>query len=1199
MYTPTSIPYITFLYALGNTPAVSLTRGFPQGRDADILQLGCGDVRNILFTLYTEQGFPPRKLDITSCDFEAVVIARNVLLFALLLDGTSADAAWDIYFHFRISEESNTLIKDQAQKLVSLSNSLDDWSAGRYGSVLRFCDTYSLQQVNQIWTKYASPQSNSEDSFKENLQVTENLNKLVHGRSDGQSGIILTGLRSAAPLSLKSMDEIPKVRDHFWKHGTFAEQATIPNPMFTATLSTTTLLHYGTDPVLGFHLAPAIANLAPESPLLPEKDGDKMMNVVRTAKTEFRAWVAAFQDTPEDRLVLRFIISDALSFSHTLQAFSASEGSSTNLYRRQLDVAVVKFDSKDYNKAISAPTTFDVIDTSNLADHLGALNLLVATAPLLKPSASSTLWVETLIKTEETRKRQFDTLLRGHTPTVSILLGLTPVDFWTNATSVSYVDELMINHMTTSDKAQQAHSRLAWKLNKYFSQHPSDYGVLNTDPHALAKAIFQLYTQLFENEDPMRYSTKRRAQVLEVDTYSHFHRGSFATLIKQVQANTSTDWPSFWEELIRLINQDDQNKVTLRNLYHQELSTQLHLQGLYTEPWLNDHIIDSKSSLGGFNAWKNIPEVVCLSVIVPKKQVAHLYSTDMSKINAPTLEGILKSTDPFGWQNLFADVHVVFGQVKTTGNREDDDFSITVLQDPLSWQGDSPLVASFYVPSSALQVEPRDARVGLSVQNTAMTISTFQHLLPSMIVHATTLSDTSNVFVTKYAPGMSGYPFSNTLKGPAAGNSAALVHANASTLIAANFEDGEIKTICGRVDFSKSKQGKKLLTDRVPIELEQSSPFKIDLKFGDSVLVCPVSFPVPVLKETAKTRIARTSAYVEVIASFADPLTPGPLSSFIYPMTLGDSFVPIFQYGQVNLDSLPILNMESSSKKENSWLTTLTSFQFSARERELRDSTEPPTLRMNFKETLFSLFMLSSGLQGGQTGLFALQHPESGNQMLIFVRSIRLNGAEGSVVADAAVIPFTRHMVETGEIESFLYILRELQICSLTVNDEELVLWKHVLPALAERCRTWSHGKKCEYKKRKIIPLDTKEGEPFMCSCGKGKLPPGFINLPDWDKTASKHAVRIAISPIFSVPFVEHIVDWKLVKAQDATDFGQADRCRNCNATHTKKGGELMKCARCKEVMYCSPECQKKDWKKHRMECKQQDVAGALQDLKV
>lgn len=57
MLTPSLVAPITPLYAIGNTPAVSLTRCLPQGVDADILLLGCGDVRHILYTAYSEQGF--------------------------------------------------------------------------------------------------------------------------------------------------------------------------------------------------------------------------------------------------------------------------------------------------------------------------------------------------------------------------------------------------------------------------------------------------------------------------------------------------------------------------------------------------------------------------------------------------------------------------------------------------------------------------------------------------------------------------------------------------------------------------------------------------------------------------------------------------------------------------------------------------------------------------------------------------------------------------------------------------------------------------------------------------------------------------------------------------------------------------------------------------------------------------------------
>ncbi|KAI2635656.1 hypothetical protein GGS26DRAFT_589327 [Hypomontagnella submonticulosa] len=1194
MFIPTVIPYIRHFYPLGNTPAVSLTRGLPQGIDADILLLGCGDVRNILFTAYCERGFPPRSFGITCCDIEPAVIARNVLLFTLLIDGVSADNAWNIYFHLRIDQDSKKLVKDQAQKIISLSESIDQWNEGRYGSVLRFCDASSLQQVRQIWMKYASSQSKSEASFKEDIERARNLVKLMTGQTEGESHSILTGLRSVAPLLVASKGEVSQVNDHFWKNGTVSKRpAKIPNPTFSEALSANTYLHYGTDPILGFHLATALANLAPTSPLRPSND-DEVINVVAAAaKTEFREWVASFQEIPEGRMTVRFAVSDALSFSHGLKAISTSE-KSTSIFRRQLDITPVELDPAAYGTANSAPKRFDVIDTSNLADHLGALNLLVAAAPLLKGSASSTLWMETLLKRGKTRKQQFDALLYGHAPTMSLLLGVAPVDFWTNATSVSCVDEVVMNSMASSEDLQQTHSRLAWKLDAYFSPQPSNASTFTSEPLELAKAIFQVYTHMFEAEDPQSFMGSNRDEALakiQNSSYPLFHRGSFAALVKHIQSNTSTDWPSFWEYLLAMINQDGQDTSTLRNLYRQELGAQLHLQGLHTEKWLREEV-SPKPSLGGFNAWKDIPEVVCVTVVVPRKQIDNLYNSDISKINAPTLEGVIESGSSLGWQNLFANLHVAFGHVETSGDREADDFSITIRQDPLGWQGKSPLVASFYVPSGALQAEPKGARIGLNIQNTVLNVRTFRHLLPTMAVYKTAISDTSNVFVTRYEPGMSGYPFTGAQANIIGRGGTTQADSATNTQITANFVDNKIKFLCGHVDFF-SEQSKKLLTDRVPIELRQLSPFSIDILFGKKVLVHPVSFPAPVLNEGAKTRIARTSGYIEVIVPLADPLTSEPLSSFIYPMTLGEGSMPIPLNSQhVNLDSLPILDVDQAHKKSNSWLTMLTSHQFSVRERRLRDSSDPPSLRMNFKESLFSMFMLASGLQGGSTGLFTLEHPEDGNQILIFVRAIRLNGAEGSIVADAAVVPLTRELIDSKELEPFLYILRELQICAIKVNDGELALWKTVLPALAERCRTWTHGPKCEYKTPgATIPLSTEMGKPFMCSCGKGKLPAGFMRLPDWDEVAAKHAVRIAISPTFSVPFVEDVVDTDLLKAQGGIARLRVDKCRNCNATKGRNSGGLMKCSRCKEVMYCSPDCQRKDWKKHRMECKAHDVA--------
>ncbi|KAI1385797.1 uncharacterized protein F4822DRAFT_432655 [Hypoxylon trugodes] len=1132
MFFPCRPPHTSDFRPLALTRTVSFTRGLPQGQDADILLLACGDVAKILFTIHSEKGFPPRKLDITYCDEESGVIARNVLLFTLLVDGINAHSAWDVYFHLRIDIDSKNLIEGHTQKLISLSNNIHQWNEGHYGSILKFCDAHSTA-------------NRSQDVAKKSMC------------NCGGTNYIVKGLASTAPLLLAAglsppEMEIPQVANYYWKHGNFSrEPAMIPNPTFFEAMSTYLYIHPNTDPIIGFHLATALAKLAPTSPLRLDKDNDEIFDSVNAAKTQFREWVAAFRDFPQHNITLRFAVSNPLSFGHGLQSISTLQSGSKCLFRRQLDAAPLEFDSTIY---ATAPTRFDVIDTSNISDYTATLNVLLAAAPLLKASASSTLWTETIGRTKQTAREQFDSVLCGHTPTMSLLLGLSPADYWTNATTMSDVDEQLLNNAGE----WRVQSRLAWKSSTIFSQQFDDAMTLNVEPNALAMVVFEVYARLFDNEDPCTYGETG------VQKYAYFNR------------------------LLQMIDQDDQAQFS-RRYYRQELAVQLHLQGLHTESSLIKKV-SPRPEWGGINAWKHIPEVVCVIIMVPKQQVDILYGSELSRNTPPTLEGVLKELYISG---LYASVHVVFGSVETLGSREAEDFSINIQEDPLSWEGNSSLLASFYVPSSDLQINPKDIKVGLRVQPQGAVVDLTEPT-SDMTLCMTALDNTSQVFVTKYGPGMSGCPLENkTTTDSTATSTGTNINLPTATQVTTNFKDNKIVSLCSRVDFSSSQQGAKLLAERVSIELQQTSPSSIDVIFGEKALIYPLSFPAPVLKQAAKTRIARTSGYVEVIAPLADPLTSEPSSSFIFPLGLGESSIPVALNGQhVNLDLLPILDVDQSYKFDNRWLSVLASYQLSSKERRLRRSeTEPPTLRMNFKESLFTIFMLASGLQGRHTGLFALQHPRDGNQALIFVRAIRINDAEGSVVADAAVIPFTREMLESDELRTFLLGIRELEIRAITVSDEELALWKHVLPAFAERCRTWSHGPNCEYKKSgATIPLSTNMGEPFMCSCGNGKLPERFMSLPEWDDVAAKHAVRIAISPTFSVRLVGGIdIDDQQTFVEMMRMHGQ--KCRSCKATTGKNGAGLMKCGRCKGVMYCSAACQRRDWKTHRAVCKAQDGA--------
>ena len=86
----------------------------------------------------------------------------------------------------------------------------------------------------------------------------------------------------------------------YWKSGTTTmegsavAQAKHNNPIF-GTLHEKLTLHYGTEPLLGFHLATAYAALSDRSPLRPSLTTPKNPNNgVKAALTQFRAYAEAF-----------------------------------------------------------------------------------------------------------------------------------------------------------------------------------------------------------------------------------------------------------------------------------------------------------------------------------------------------------------------------------------------------------------------------------------------------------------------------------------------------------------------------------------------------------------------------------------------------------------------------------------------------------------------------------------------------------------------------------------------------------------------------------------------------------------------------------------------------------------------------------------------------------------------------------------
>ena len=1056
--------------------------------------------------------------------------------------------------------------------------------------MLRFCDADTLADVRHVCQLVASSARNGSshdrrEQFADSIKKTRTICDMVMGGVN----MNLTGMRSAAPLSLQSKMELPDAHGQYWKDGTVtpkAEGVSLPNPMFAGLVSSTEVLHYGTDPVLGFHLATAYAPLADGSPLKP-KDVQSGFKAAAAAKVQFSEWVSALRNLLAKGSVVRFIVSDVFSFCHTLQHATLSDSQCANLFRRQFDIQPLKLDAGAYGKGKKAPMAFDMIDTSNLSDHVGALNILIATAPLLKEKPWATVYTEMLIKREGSQREAFGSLLCGHAATMSLLLGVSPVQFWTNAKAESHADEVFIGLMAKSDSISesQIHSRLAWKRDDQFSGQLNGRGSLHIEPQALSRVLFGVYLDMFKgerlDESFHRMNMRRRA-------YCNFHRGSFAVLLQFVKHRVTTDWEVVCRELLDKIATD--RNLGMSSNYIQELCAHLYMLGVVAEPWVLNHA-SQRPETGVLKGWVNIPPVVAVTVLIPRETILHLYTgSRQAEMAAPTLVGSLKSGPGASsqWHNMYGDVHITFGNIKATGSRNSDDLQLSIEQDHLGWEGSSPLVASFYAPAASLQVEPKKTLVGLYVTPTAQNMMMYMSVLGrDMCLFETGVLEESKIYVSRLLPGQVDYPvycggirsLRDVTEGP---------HGDTKTKMIADIPASEshIGTLTGHLDIILEK-GRKLLKDKATsIELRQTNPFIIDIVFGKDVLSYSLRFPVPVTKEGTRTRIARTSGYIEVIAPLADPVSSECLADFVFPTTLASSGLPTaLNAPHINLDNLPILDIEK--KKDMKWLTTLVSLHFSRREKTRRDSSDQAGIsddpRVNFKESVFTMFMLASGLQGGQTGLFAINHPERGGiHMLFLVSAIRLDGDTASVVLDAAAIPLTIDLITSGRMEDFLLMLRSLECSSISVDDAELALWKKALPSLVERCRTWSHRAGCEYKKKgATVPLSVEDGKQLLCSCGNGKLPSGFVGLPEWDK-AAPNAVRVAISPTFAVPFVEDVAD--------TSAFGPAvaeDRCQMCGKARAADGGSLKRCQRCHEAKYCSAECQKKDWKTHRMECKE------------
>ncbi|KAG2344363.1 hypothetical protein BDR05DRAFT_931827 [Suillus weaverae] len=1178
----------TFFYPIGNTSAVCLTQDLCPSEKADVLLLGCGDPRHILYTVYTNStgSQASRKLDFTCCDLESAVIARNVIVFTLLADEGAAQKVpqiWNIFFHFYLDKASHDLLISQCRRLVELSSNLNSWNNGPYGHFLRMCTGDTLAELRRLWQLYVKTTTCSPSEAK----TFESAYAADVKASKAKVKFVLTASRAAGPLSMYALKMAGDHYNIYWKTGICSavpkrpSEVSHPNPTLAYSMvGDKFAVHYGTDPLSCFHLAEALVP-AVGSARHPEQV--TLKDVINVCKTQFSRWCTSISKVLHSQgpsslspLIIRCFVGDALSFCKALCYYRTTKSTSTPFPVAPWNSACIIFDPDAYGTGMQSPvpTTFNIIDTSNLLDHVGVLNILVVTSPILQHTPSATLYTEGLSRSspEDTLAQQ----LCGDIATIGLLLGLIPVSFISQFTNRSNMHELFMQ--LVQEDVTQNHERLAWKLLGGAEKDVIDLDrPIDIAPEQLAGVLFNIYIDMFFHQNLERRMTmiKRSSSSIKIYGDIHYHHCAYAEILGVVKRRVITEWVPTMNMLHDKILGDRTLSIGIN--YYQDLCCQLHLLGVFTVEWMSlkkvQEVYRSRFERPlVFRDWKTLPQTVCVVLVVPRACLQPFLPA-LDETGAPVLQCDIRGVTT---SNAFSCINTVFGNVKIRG--KGDGKTAAIEEDATGRSGTSPLVVWFWVPSVVF-LNQHQLSVVLSVQPTPATCISAMRLGFDLSLFRADMGDKKLVHILRQRPNavpespeeksmqISGRP----MKTPGA------------TFVTLDKECKKPLSFTTRVDIVEPEMKASLTSGAIPT-VNQVSMHSIAIVLGDKSLQFP--FPLPVDAKKAKLRIARKSLYIEVTLPLK--LTLGETDSDMFPVIPHGSDLALWNMHRVNLDQCVPFSI--TNKKALDWINPHVSLMLSERERRIPQGLTTGSTLLDIKYTLHLIFGHASGAADGKPPLcYALQE-ERKIFVMLYITGLRLDVGSHAMVADAWVMPSSS---SSAKVEAFSKVSRHVMSGSnmkqLGMGVEERKAWVHLLVAATERCRTWEHKTTCEYRVQGAIPLTLEPGESPICSCGAGAGAEAFVKKYPMLRPLAPHVTRAVISPLFALSYMERVGKPEdavaTVKTPPTPALAAAVR-HVCAACGKESGsGSLLICSRCKVVRYCSAVCQREDWKGHKKRC--------------
>ena len=1150
------------------------------------------------------------------------MIARNVLLFTLLIDDRNANRDnstlhWNIFYHLLLDQESLNLLQQQSKKLIEISVDEPTWRDSEYGATLRMVSTDTLEQLRAFWTKYADTGDYTEEQMKAYEGSYKEGWERIRRNYVGTTRVT-SGCRTAGPLWMESTRASDLSLKRYWKTGVAggneADVATAKyaNPAFAFSSAPhgAFSLHYGTDPLLGYHSVTTYTNVitsssppSPEEPSSPASPASlpslrspigsspfvreqQVNRVMLSAKAQFTSWCESFKaHSAASLVIIRLFCGAALNFCLALQERSIDPISGFAYgFNRPWQSTLLKLDGGDYGGPTtpSAPLTFDIIDTSNLSDEIGLLITIVCAAPLLTKKPSSVIYTEALIQSSEEEHSELSKLLFGDLTTVTLLLNLAPLGHLTAIASQATFHEagILLGGSSASSR-ELLHTRIPWKEPVLGDTLASKYLLSPKcvfNEAELAAVLFDIYSRMFIHESKSLINYPDIGLSKNTSSPKTYTRASFAAFLRYIKPRVTVNWPKVMDALMLKISSN--KPVGLVANGAQDLFLHAYLFGI-TESLKGSPDTDSILS--------TLPLITCVVFTVSRKNLTLFTRMNRRDMGTPPFCASIRSPN---FHHTFSSIQPIFGKLTLSNGRQ----SYSIQEDSRGWTGISDMIVSFWVPTFLLHSEAETSlKVCLELVNTAQAAGIFPAVLgPELTIFEASLSDSSHVFTCTERGGMQlrvlpaeSVSLIDHVVSPA------YVGVKVSKVAVTLSSSNEVDKLKVRLDYHNGGKEHAALKLGSSVDIKQDSPCTVLLGISG----CKkhrLAFPYPVNSLIQVVRVSRKAAWIELLVNPSVATDIAGYSLHALPVLNDNDCYLVWNIPYINLNALPVLDTSRTNNMDK-WLSQHVSNMWSDRERKIRNGGEQMDVKMELKESIQTIFLHAAGLGPScrSERVFSLCAPEhGGNHMLIFVAGLRLDLSSQTALVDGYVLPLTEEIL--AQFPRQISRLHREGIVNIRVGEGELAGWKDMLPALAERCRTWKHTATCAYRVSGI-PVSIAMGESPLCACGLSQVEDEFLKRKEWEPF-HKHVTRIALSPLFAVSYIERttgmVKEMNFLDTQELTtresfsNLVHDNVCQNCGIESGGLGGvQLTRCNRCRTAMYCSQACQKQDWKKHRAEC--------------